>query len=123
MQSMKNVVKFMPAILTGGVVVGKGVVVVVEALTHSSQRNQDILSGLNVLVIWAISKHVGSAVHQPGGIEHYGITQKSGHVQAVSKSFTPEIPGHECGQDEAHQQDGGFVVPPLEHHQFLGFEV
>lgn len=29
------------------------------------------------------------------------------------KSFTPAVPGHECGQDEAHQQDSGFVVPTL----------
>lgn len=59
---------------------------------------------------------MGSAVHQPGGIEHNGVTQESGNAQAVCKSFTPEIPGHKSGQDEAHQQDAGFVVPTLRDH-------
>lgn len=59
---------------------------------------------------------MGSAVHQPGGIEHNGIPQESGNIQAVFESFTPEIPGHKCGQDEAHQQDSGFVMPTLRNH-------
>lgn len=85
-------------------------------LTHSSQGNQDILPWVNVLVVRAISVEVGSTIHQPGGIEHNGIPQESGNVQAVFKSFTPEIPGHKCGQDEAHQQDSGLVMPTWRDH-------
>lgn len=59
---------------------------------------------------------MGSTVHQPGGIEHNGVTQEGGNVQAVLESFTPEIPGHKRGQDEAHHQDGGLVIPAWKDH-------
>lgn len=55
-------------------------------------------------------------VHQPGGIEHNGIPQESGDTQAVFESFTPEIIGHKRGQDEAHQQDCGLVIPTTRDH-------
>lgn len=59
---------------------------------------------------------MGSTVYQPGGIEHDGVTKKGGDEQALGKSFTPAIPGHDRGQDEAHQQDTGFVVPTGRDH-------
>jgi hypothetical protein len=32
----------------------------------------------------------------------------------VWKGFTPTIPGHQRGQDEAHQQESRLVVPTQE---------
>ena len=54
-----------------------------------SQGNQDILSGVDGLVVRAISIHMGSAVHQPGGIEHNSVPEKGGKKKAVLKRFTP----------------------------------
>lgn len=90
-----------------------------SGLTYSSQGHQDVLSGANVLVVRAVSVQVGSAVHQPRGVEHDGVTQQSGDEQAVSKGLAPAIAGHKGGQDEAHQQNAGFVVPTV-RDQMLG---
>lgn len=85
-------------------------------LTHSSHGNQDILPRANVLVVGAIAIQVGGTVHQPGGVEHHGIPQEGANTQAVEESFTPEIPRHYCGQDEAHQQETRLVVPTMRLH-------
>ena len=88
-------------------------VVLLWGLTHSSHGNQDVLPRANVLVVGAISVEVGGTVHQPGGVEHHGVSQEGANAQAVYKSLAPAVPGHQRGQDEAHQQEAGLVVPTM----------
>ena len=87
-----------------------------QALTHGSHRNQDVLPRANVLVVGTISVEVGGTIHQPGGIEHHSVSQEGADTQAVYKSLTPAIPGHQRGQDEAHQEEAGLVVPTWRDH-------
>merc|ERR1719370_1202459 len=55
--------------LAGAVVVGEGMVVVVETLAHCQHRHKPVLSGADVLVIGLHPKHVSCRVDQPGEVK------------------------------------------------------
>ena len=48
--------------LTGGVVVGEGVVVIMESLTHGQQGDCHVLHGSNLGVVRLHPEHVGCGV-------------------------------------------------------------
>lgn len=58
----------LPAVLAGGVVVWKRVVVIMVALTYCTEGDESVLSGVDVAVVRSVPPHVCSAVHQPRGI-------------------------------------------------------
>lgn len=62
-----------PAVFAGGVVVGKDVVVVVEALAYGAERHAQVLGGVDVAVVGLVAPHVGGTVDQPGGVETQGV--------------------------------------------------
>ena len=54
-----------------------------------------------------------SAVDQPGGIEHHSVSEQAGDEVSHSQRFTPEVPGHQRGHEEAKDQHREFVVPEM----------
>jgi len=58
----------LPAVLTGGVVEGERMVVIMEAFTYGTEGDKSVLPGVNGAVVGPVSPHVCGAVDQPGGV-------------------------------------------------------
>lgn len=91
--------------LTGGVVEGEGVVKVVESFTNSSESNEAVFSGIDVLVVGFVPIHVRSAVDKPRNVERDGVAQDGGQEVGVPQALSPEIPWHHSGNQKAHDQN------------------
>ena len=85
---------------TSGVVIGEGMVVVIEAFPNSTNSDKQVLSWTNVLVVRLVTPHMGSTVHTPCYIEQGDVSEHSTHKEAVPQTLTPEVPGHHGRHDE-----------------------
>lgn len=88
--------------------------VIVEAFTNGTQSDQWVLPRADVLVIGSVSIHVGSTVDQPGDIERDGIAEDGGQEVGIPQTLSPDAPGHQCGDHEAHEHHGDLIVLSLE---------
>lgn len=79
--------------------------------TYSAERDKLVLPGVDGLVIGPVSPHVSRAVDQPGGIQHQGVPQESRDEVRYPERFPPQVPRHEHGDKEAHEQHGRLVIP------------
>ena len=61
--------------LAGAVVIGEGVMVVVEPFTQGHQADTHVLSWSNGSIIGLHTKHVGCRVYQPCEVENSNIAQ------------------------------------------------
>lgn len=80
-------------------------------LTDGAQCDQWVLPRADVLVIGPVSIHVGGTVDQPGDIEWDGIAKDRGQEVGVPQTLSPDTPGHQCGDHEAHEHHGDLIVP------------
>ena len=58
-----------PAKLAGGIILREGVMVVMETLTNGAKSDEEILCGVDELVVRFGTPRVGSTVDQPGGVQ------------------------------------------------------
>lgn len=96
--------------------------VIMEAFPQGSKDHQVIFSGVDVAIIWPIAIHVRCAVHQPGGIEGYCVAENS-QQEAAEKGFSPAVPRNKGRKQEAQEHHRCLVMPPLEHHNSVSFQV
>lgn len=82
-----------------------------QMFTYGTKGHKWIFPRVNGLVIWPVAPHMRSAVDQPGCIEHHGEPQKSRNKITHSQGLPPEVPGYDCGNDEAEQHYRKLVVP------------
>lgn len=79
--------------------------------TYSAERDKLVLPGVDVLVIGPVPPHVSRTVDQPGGVEHQGVPQQGRDVERHPQGLPPQVPRHEHGDEEAHEQHGHLVMP------------
>ena len=72
-----------PAVFTGGVVTGEGVVEVVEPLPHSAQGHAQILRGVDPFVIGFSAPQVGETVHWPCGVQQKTVPQNRWQEEGI----------------------------------------
>lgn len=82
--------------------------------TYSAERDKLVLPGVDVLVIGSVSPHVSRAVDQPGGVQHQGVPQQSWDEVRHPQRLPPQVPRHEHGDEEAHEQHRRLVIPAEE---------
>lgn len=87
--------------LTGGVVEGECVMVVVEAFSCSTESHQRVFPRVDGLVIRPVAPYVSGAVDQPGGVEDHSVPQEPRYEVSHSQGLTPEVPGDQHRQKEA----------------------
>jgi len=64
-----------PSVLAGRVVTWKDVVVVVESLTHGADRHEDVLRGVDALIVRLVAPHVRGAVDEPRAVESQRVAE------------------------------------------------
>jgi len=87
------------------------VVVIVEAFTNGTQSDKWVLPRADVLVVGPVSIHVGSTVDQPGDVEGDGIAEDGSQEVGIPQTLSPEAPGHQRGNHEAHEHHADLIVP------------
>ena len=91
----------LPVELTRRVVVREHVVVVVVALANRAERHEEVLDGVDVLVVRFVAPHVRDTVHAPRDVERDGVPQHARYVERRPGRLAPEVPGHQCREAEA----------------------
>ena len=76
--------------LRGRVVVGEGVVVVVESLAQTGGDHEGRLAGLDALVVWARAKVVGGTVDQPSAVQGDQVADHEGEHEGAPEALVPE---------------------------------
>lgn len=79
--------------------------------TYSAERDKLVLPGVDALVIGPVSPHVSGTVDQPGGVQHQGVPQQSRDEVCHPQTLSPQVPRHDHGDEEAHEQHGRLVIP------------
>ena len=75
-------------------------VIVVETLSQSKECHKHVLHRVNAKIIRLVSKHMGKAVHKPGGIEDSGVAEQHTDHVCIIEGLTKEIPGYHGWQHE-----------------------
>ena len=78
-------------------------VVVVESLTNSTESNKEILSRVDVLIVWLVAIEMCPAVDKPGYIQSDDVTEDGADEERIPSTFTPEVPRYKCWEDETHE--------------------
>lgn len=105
--------------LAGCIVIGERVVVVVESFAYGAEGDESVLPGVDVFIVGPVPPHVGGAVHQPGGVQHQGVSQQGREEVRHQQGLPPQVPRHEHRDEEAHEEHGELVILPLKHHNFV----
>lgn len=105
--------------LTGGVVEGERVMVVMEAFTYGTDSDQWVFPGVDGLIIWSVAPYVCSTVHQPGSVENQSVPQQPGYKVSNNQGLPPEVPGHQHGHEEAEDHHRELVVPKMEREMLF----
>lgn len=79
--------------------------------TYSAERDKLVLPWVDALVIGPVAPHVGGAVDQPGGVQHQGVPQQGWDEVRHPQRLPPQVPRHEHGDEEAHEQHRRLVIP------------
>lgn len=80
-------------------------------LTNGTQSDKWVLPRADVLVVGPVSIHVGSTVDQPGDVEGDGIAEDGSQEVGIPQTLSPEAPGHQRGNHEAHEHHADLIVP------------
>ena len=64
-----------PSILTRRVVAREDVVVVVKTLAHSTDCDEDVLRGVDALIVRLVAPHVRSTVYEPCAVESQRVAK------------------------------------------------
>ena len=91
----------LPVELTRRVVVREHVVVVVVALADRAERHEEVLDGVDVLVVRLVAPHVRDAVHAPRDVERDRVPQHARYVEGRPRRLAPEVPRHQRREAEA----------------------
>lgn len=81
--------------------------------TYSTEGNKHVLSGVDVVVKGPHAPHVGSTINQPGGIKDHSVSQKAWDEVSHPQAFPPEVPRHQCGNDEANHHYRRLIIPKI----------
>lgn len=73
------------------VVPGEHVVIVVPSLAECERGYGLVLRWVDVAIVGTVSPFVGSAVHQPGGIQDEGPTEQRCYEPCVGPGFAPAV--------------------------------
>ena len=84
-----------PSVLAASVVRGKNVVIVVEALSGSSDRDEQIFHGVDALVVRLVAPKVGHAVDAPSEVKNHHVAKDATDDVGFPQGFTPEVPGYD----------------------------
>lgn len=79
--------------------------------TYSTESDKLVLSGVDGLVIGPVSPHVGSAVDQPGSVQHQGVPKQSWDEVGHPQRLPPQVPRHDYWDNKAHDQHRELVIP------------
>lgn len=109
--------------LTGCIIIGECVVVIVKSFTYSAERDKLVLPGVDVVVIGPVTPHVSRTVDQPGGIQHQSVPQQSRDEVCHPQRLPPKVPRHEHGDEETHEQHRRLVIRSLKHHNFVSHQI
>ena len=61
---------------TDRVIIGKGVMIVVEPFAPSCKRDPLVVSRFNLTIVWTMAEHVGSRIHEPCTVECNDVPTK-----------------------------------------------
>ena len=89
--------------LSGLVVPGESVMVVVESFAEHHEGDRFGFHGVDVLVVRLGAPQMGSGVHQPGHVQYVHVAEDGAHEVRVPQRFAPQ--GGDVGRQ--HEADQG----------------
>jgi len=75
------------------VVHGEGVVVVVPSLSTGAETDEDVLTGVNGLVIGGLTPEMGSTVDEPGAVEGPAVPHEGTDEEGGPEFLAPAVDG------------------------------
>ncbi len=102
----------------GAVVLGKRVVVVVEAFAQGKEGHEPIFHRGNVDIVGFPSPHVSSRVDQEGGVQGAHVPEER-HGVGNGPGLVPQPARESSGQHEAAEDAQRDAVAILEHEKFV----